>query len=167
MLSLTPNTTPGDTHGVYRLLDLLVDPNAVKQRLEELTKAKQELDAASAEATMKLAALTKAKSEIAAQVDAANRASVTQANKQQELDAREAQLAADDRNFRARVQQQDAAHEARTQELNKRDDHLQVLRTNYEANGATLKQKLAEVAGLKSQLQAKLSKIKEINDAVL
>jgi hypothetical protein len=44
MISLTHNTSPADTNGVFSLLALLTDPKAAGARLQELFAAKQEFD---------------------------------------------------------------------------------------------------------------------------
>jgi len=41
MISLLPGTTPQDTDGIYKIIDLLSDPKKVKAQLDEIVAAKQ------------------------------------------------------------------------------------------------------------------------------
>jgi len=120
MISLLPNTTANDTHGVFAILAVIADPAGAQQRLTELIAEKQaflqaikDADAAAAEVAKMQAELERRRTALNSREEDIARREVDVARRERSVAAREATL----REFGARLGPKVAALEVAVERL--------------------------------------------------
>jgi chromosome segregation ATPase len=161
MISLTPSSTPADTHSVYTLINFLLDPGAVKGRADELVKLTQEHNAAAEKAQAAVQEAQRVLAEHDAKVSELTAHKTELDERATSLTSRENALAAREARLAQVTAATEAKHDAKAQELFRREENVRAVENALATGRVVLQQAKTEAENLRVTYETKLRKLRE------